>query len=133
MSKDFDKIAAIEKAIAAKYGDKTVQNPKSGWSDDKEADYIEQVKIAQSVRQSRDRQRERVEIDGIFVSRKLLNKEQSSRTCPVCEKYSFKVTDGLYMNKYECCENCYYLYVDGREERWLEGWRPNHKEIKKNG
>ena len=133
MSKDYDKIAAIEKAIAKKYGDETIQNPKSNWTEEKEADYIEQVKIALSKREQRDRQRERVEIDGVFVSRKLLNREQSSRTCPICEKYSFRIEDGVYMNKYECCHDCYYLHVDGREQRWLDGWRPQNKEIKKNG
>ena len=133
MSKDYDEIAAIEKAIAKKYGDATVQNPKSNWSEEKEAEYIEQVKIAESKRQQRDRKRERVEIDGVFVSRKLLNKERSLRTCPVCGDYSFKNEDGIYMSKYECCSKCYYLYVDGREECWTKGWRPTNKEIKKNG
>jgi hypothetical protein len=132
MSRDLNDIAAIEKAISKKYGKETVQDPRSNWSEEKEAEYIEQVKIAQSKQQQRDRQRERVEIDGVFVSRKLLNKERSLRTCPICGDYSFKTEDGVYMSKYECCVECYYLYIDGREERWTNGWRPT-KEIKKNG
>ena len=133
MSKDLDDIAAIERAISKKYGDEAVQDPRGNWNEEKEADYREQVKVAQSKQQQRDRQRERVEIDGVFVSRKLLNKERSLRTCPICGDYSFKNEDGVYMSKYECCSGCYYLYVDGREERWTNGWRPAKKEIKKNG
>ena len=132
MAEDFDKIAAIEKAIAKKYGDETVQNPRANWDEDKEKDYIEQVKIVEARRRQRDSKVERVEIDGVFISKKLLNKERSLRTCPVCEEYSFKSNDGVYMNKYECCSRCYFLYVDGREQRWKNGWRPNTGE-KNNG
>ena len=67
----------------------------------------------------------KVENDGFFVSKKLLNKE-SQRTCPVCNVYSFDMKDDIYMNKFECCYNCYIQYVDNREERWKTGWRPNN-------
>ena len=30
----------------------------------------------------------------------------------------------LYNNKFECCQKCYIQYVEGREKRWLKGWRP---------
>ena len=42
--KDLNDIAAIEKAIAKKYGKVAVKNPKSGWDDKKEAEYLEQQK-----------------------------------------------------------------------------------------
>ena len=57
------------------------------------------------------------------VSKKLINRD-SNRKCPVCEKYSFKVQDDIYMLKYECCEKCFIQYIEDREERWLKGWRP---------
>ena len=41
---NLDKVAAIEKAISKKYGKKTIQNPKSRWNDEKEAEYLEQQK-----------------------------------------------------------------------------------------
>ena len=44
MKKDTNDIAAIEKAISKKYGDEAIVNPKSLWDEDKEKDYIEQVK-----------------------------------------------------------------------------------------
>ena len=41
------------------------------------------------------------------------------------ETYSFDKKDDFYMNKFECCHCCYIQWVDGREERWLKGWRPD--------
>ena len=29
------------------------------------------------------------------------------------------------MSKFECCFKCYIDYVEGREDRWKSGWRPN--------
>ena len=124
MSKDWDRIARLEKAISKKYGDQAIKNPMSTWDEDKEKDYVEQTKTAALSRQRSLRQRERVEIEGVFVSRKLLSKERSARSCPVCENYSFDQQDDVYMIKYECCFECWAKYVDGREDRWKEGWRP---------
>ena len=44
MKKDPDKIARIEKAMAKKYGIESVQNPKSNWNEEKERQYLEQLK-----------------------------------------------------------------------------------------
>ena len=38
--KDFDKIAAIEKAITQKYGKETIQNPRANWDETKEKEYL---------------------------------------------------------------------------------------------
>ena len=70
---------------------------------------------------------EKIEKDGFLISKKLLTK-RSSRTCPVCETYSFDIKDDVYMNKYDCCYRCYIQYVEDREERWETGWRPNQGE-----
>ena len=40
----------------------------------------------------------------------------------------FNGQDDLYMNKFECCWECYIKWVEGREERWATGWRPDKKE-----
>ena len=37
-------VIKIEKAIADKYGEEAIQNPKSGWTDEKEKQYIDQLK-----------------------------------------------------------------------------------------
>ena len=44
MSKDLDYIARLEKAISRKYGDKAVLNPMSNWSEEREKEYLEQLK-----------------------------------------------------------------------------------------
>ena len=42
MNKNYDKIAAIEKAISEKYGEEAVVNPHAGWNEIKEEEYIKQ-------------------------------------------------------------------------------------------
>ncbi len=44
VSKDYDKIAAIEKAIIERYGKEAVQNPKANWDENKEKEYLEQMR-----------------------------------------------------------------------------------------
>ena len=67
---------------------------------------------------------EKIDVNGIKVSKKLLNRE-SKNPCPICSKMFFRVMDDVTMTKYNCCFACYVKYVENREERWLEGWRPN--------
>ena len=117
-------IAKLEQAIEKKYGKEAVQNPKSKWDDEKEKDYLEQIKKVSDRDQEKKEKAERVNKDGFLVSKKLLRKD-SNRTCTVCNKYSFSTKDDLYMVKYECCFICYVDYVEDREERWNSGWRPN--------
>jgi ribosome modulation factor len=124
MKKDPNYIAKIEQAIQKKYGKEAIQHPKANWDDEKEKEYLLQLKeFVDKQRQKKDKV-EKVEKDGFLVSKKLLNKT-SDRTCPVCETYSFSTKDDIYMNKYDCCFECYVQHVEEREERWLEGWRPN--------
>ena len=35
MSKNYDQIAAVEKAISEKYGDEAIQNPRANWNEEK--------------------------------------------------------------------------------------------------
>jgi len=88
-----------------------------------EEEYIEQSKEFYKKIQSLEEKSEKVEVDGIFIPKKLLSKK-SNRTCPTCSAYSFKLKDDVFMNKYDCCFDCFIQYVDGREERWQSGWRP---------
>ncbi len=114
----------LEKAIAEKYGEEAIQNPKSNWDEEKEKDYLGQLKTL-SIKEDRlKRKDEKIEVDGILMSRKLLNIETTKRSCPVCGAYSFKIRDDVFMNKFDCCNKCYIQWVDGREERWEAGWRP---------
>ena len=124
-NKDWDKLAKFEQAISKKYGADTVQNPKANWDDEKEQEYLDQIKhLIKKETQLLDKD-EKVEVNGILVPKKLLNKE-SNRTCPVCNTYSFSAKDDVYMNKFQCCWECYIQWVEDREERWQSGWRPNN-------
>jgi hypothetical protein len=126
MSKIKPNLAAVEQAIAKKYGIETIQNPNANWTPEKERDYLEQQKAAQQTKQDLDTKTEKVEVDGVLVPKKLLNKD-SRRICAVCEHYSFKSQDDVYMTKFDCCYNCYIQWVEGREVRWKKGWRPGNK------
>jgi hypothetical protein len=121
--KDLDKVAAIEKAIAKKFGTETIINPKAFWTDEKEEEYLEQVKEFYKEEKKKEEQSDKVEKDGFFLPKNLITKK-SKRKCPVCDIYSFERKDDLYMNKFECCFKCYIQYVEDREERWGKGWRP---------
>jgi hypothetical protein len=121
-SKDPNYAIKIEQAIAKKYGDDAVKNPKATWDDEKEEQYLDQLKESYYVDQDLDY--DKTEVDGVFIPSKLL-KEESRRSCPVCNTYSFKSNDDVYMTKFECCYKCYIQWVEGREERWKTGWRPN--------
>ena len=120
-----NKIAGIEKAIKEKYGEKAIAHPRANWDDDKEREYLEQIKKLAERKRRVAEKTDKVDNGGFFVSKKLLNKE-SKRKCPVCSIYSFNVQDDVYMNKYECCFKCYIQYVEDREDRWKTGWRPDN-------
>ena len=116
---DLNTVAKIEQAIAKKYGSETVTNPKSGWTKEKELDYIRQIKIQHKKELIRREDSEKINKDGFFVSKKLLTKDED-RVCPACFEYSFNLKDDLYMNKYDCCWKCYVQFVERREERWMD-------------
>ena len=124
MKKDLNYIAALEKAIAKKYGKEAIINPKSNWTEEKEKEYLEQRTELIKREQKTNEKTEKLEKDGFFIPRHLINKT-NKRDCPICETYSFNSRDDVYMNKYECCHDCYIQWVENREERWVKGWRPN--------
>ena len=128
MKKDLDlnDIARYEKAIAKKYGPEAIENPRKYWNDEKEKSYQDQIKKLAEKELAFEEKDDKVEQDGFLISKKLLTRETARRTCPVCKTYSFKIRDDVFMNKYDCCYNCYMKWVEGREERWKTGWRPKN-------
>ena len=108
--KDPEYCIKVEKAIQEKYGDEAIQNPKSNWTEEKEKEYLQQIKKLSKI----EKPKERVEVDGVLMPKKLFKKE-SERTCPKCNKYSFDKKDDLYMAKYKCCFICYIMFIEGRE------------------
>jgi len=122
--KDPNYAVKIEQAISKKYGEKTVQHPKKEWTDEKEKQYLEELK-EMHYKELREEDVDKVQVNGVFIPKKLI-KKNSNRSCPICSTYSFKSNDDVYMSKFECCFKCYVRWVEGREERWLKGWRPNN-------
>jgi|TARA_R110002020_G_scaffold436864_2_gene647025 hypothetical protein len=122
--KDPNQIAAIEKAIGEKYGTDAIQNPNANWNEDREKVYLQQMKEFYDKVKRNEEQQEKIDINGIKVTKKLLNRE-SLKCCPVCGTFPKKSRDDVCLIKFKCCSLCYDTYVFGREERWIEGWRPD--------
>ena len=127
MSKDPNYITKLEKAITQKYGEETINNPRRFWDEDKEKEYIQQSLEERQKFAKLSETQDKVEEDGFLINKKLLTRDHN-RTCPVCRKYSFRSQDDLYMNKFEACYKCYIQWVEGREEKWKSGWRPNKEQ-----
>lgn len=103
-------LASLEKAIADKYGKNTVQDFRSGWDEDKEKEYLQQIKRTTTGKKKKKKN------------------NRISRTCPICKTYSFSARDDLYMNRFQCCRACHVKYMPNAfyEQRWLDGWRPDN-------
>ncbi len=123
--KDPNYIVKVEKAISKKYGEDAIQNPRGNWNEEKEQDFLEQSKQLYKKELINEEKEEKIEQNGFLVTRKLLSKETAKDNCPVCKNYCLNPRDKVYMIKFDCCFNCYVKYVEGREERWNSGWRPN--------
>ena len=127
MSKDkLNHIAAVEQAISKKYGDETVQNPKANWDENKEKEYLQQMRKLYEKTNRNESFQEKIDVNGIKVSKKLFNRD-SLQHCSVCSSLARKSTDDVCLLKYECCYKCYIQYVEGREQRWEKGWRPKNE------
>jgi hypothetical protein len=113
--KDPNYVVKVEKAISEKYGEDAVQNPKGNWDKDKENKYLEGMREFYKKAKLSRKEEKKIDHKGFKVSESFLKRE-----------YSFSGKDDLYMNKFECCFDCYIQYVRGREARWREGWRPNN-------
>tara|TARA_R110002072_G_scaffold232387_1_gene389867 strand:+ start:71 stop:466 length:396 start_codon:yes stop_codon:yes gene_type:complete len=127
--KDLNYIAGLEKAIKKKYGDEAIENPAKFWNEKKEQDYIEQLEEFIKKQKKAEQEHDAKNVDGVLITHKLLNKE-GILNCPVCFKKIKTINDDIYFTKFDCCEKCYILYIEGREQRWLKGWRP--KNVTKN-
>ena len=125
MKKDLNYIAKLEKAIKKKYGDEAIENPAKHWDEQKEKEYLLQLKDFVEKQRKKEADAEPENVNGVLITRKLLNRDNKIN-CPVCSSMIRTVNDDIYMLKYDCCEKCFFQYVDGREDRWLKGWRPEN-------
>ena len=127
MKKDWNYIASVEKAIVDKYGKTSSQDFRSEWEPEKEQEYLEQLRQARTLR---DNAKQETYESGEILITKRINKVKTERSCPVCKTYSFSRRDDLYMNRFHCCSRCYVFFIEHREERWLDGWRPDEELVK---
>lgn len=124
-NKDFNYIAGLEKAIKKKYGETAIVNPASLWDEEKEEAYLSQLQEFVAKQKKYEMQVEPENVNGILITKKLLNKDGMNK-CLTCNEMVKTVNDDVYMLKFECCERCYIEYVEDREARWLKGWRPEN-------
>jgi len=123
--KDPNYVAKLEKAIIDKYGEKGIHNPRSDWNPEKEKEYLRELKQINEKHFAQELQQQKVNKDGVLLSKKLLMRSGNT-SCPICTRYDLKARDEIFILRWQCCERCHIKYVDGREERWRQGWRPNN-------
>lgn len=123
--RSIEEIQNLEKAISDKYGQDSIKDPRSEWNEEKEREYQRQL-IEAAQRERSSGRSEKVDNDGFLVIRKLVNAVGIERQCPVCQSYTFTIKDDVCLKKFECCSACYVQYVEDREERWQNGWRPKN-------
>lgn len=64
--KDPNYTVKVEKAIAKKYGEETIQHPKSNWTDEKEKEYLAQLKETHKYYEDKE-DFDREEVNGVFI------------------------------------------------------------------
>ena len=64
------RVAQIERAIANKYSEDTVKNPESGWDEEKEKAFQEQLKNFNKKLDRNSSFEDKVEVNGVLVSKK---------------------------------------------------------------
>jgi len=126
--KDPNYIAAVEKAITEKYGKDTVQDFRHEWKEEKEKEYLNQLKEMRTKRDKFSTSKEEVTVGDVKITKRRA-RQKDDRTCPVCKTYSFSRKDDLYMNRFKCCYDCYIDFVTGREQSWKDGNRPTNEHI----
>ena len=80
--KDMNYIQALEKAVKEKYGEEATYNPKQFWDEQKEKEYIEEVKKAAIKEYKNLESQEKVEVDGILIPKKLINRSNNKLEIP---------------------------------------------------
>tara|TARA_B100000214_G_scaffold53891_2_gene34340 strand:- start:3728 stop:4069 length:342 start_codon:yes stop_codon:yes gene_type:complete len=111
MKKDLNKIASIEKAIKDKYGPDAILNPRGSWTKEKEKKHIKALKLARK----NAKQKKTISFADFKVKEsKFRESLKQENVCPVCGSYSLDQSDDVYMAKFDCCQKCYILNIEGR-------------------
>jgi|TARA_R110002020_G_scaffold14313_5_gene50825 hypothetical protein len=100
--KDLNKIAKIEKAIEDRWGDAAIQNPASYWDEEKEKEYLKQLKEQIKNEEPSSTTKEH---DGILITSKLFNKRRIDK-CPKCDGFKLSNRDKVLVKKLGHCQTC---------------------------
>ena len=87
--KDQNYVVKMEKAISEKWGAEAIQNPKAGWDQEKEKEYLEQLK--EKERKKRDLEKKTKQ-----------NLSKVARVCPTCEQDKISSRHDVYFTKFSC-------------------------------
>lgn len=50
--------------------------------------------------------------------------------CPIC-KHLMKGKSTFTFYNHGVCIDCFIFFIEGREKRWKDGWRPDDQELEK--
>lgn len=115
--KQLEQLSNLQIALIKRFGKEIIEPINSNWTKEDEAEFIRQIdEFEEKLRILRE-QREEIT---------LFNGEIECEFCGHIRAL-FKINDEVSMTKYGCCHRCYVKYVEGREERWQTGWRPERK------
>ena len=65
---------------------------------------------------------------------KIINKcekEKDNFFCKICKFPLIDYMDFISNKEYDCCHQCFMLYVESRKKEWHSGWLPDNKTLKK--
>tara|TARA_R110002020_G_scaffold35134_3_gene106182 strand:+ start:1425 stop:1811 length:387 start_codon:yes stop_codon:yes gene_type:complete len=125
MKKDLDQVASIELAIKKKYGAEAIVNPKSGWTPEKEEEYLQHLQSVAHQEEDLPTEDEFEDLNGVLIQKKLVNRRKVNH-CDTCKSKIVDLDDDVCYTKFGACFKCYINYIEYREERWATGWRPKN-------
>lgn len=97
----------LENAIQAKYGEETILHPRANWSEEKEREYLKQLREAEEKKQHvLDAKEFSTTQDGFLISDRL-EKRKADNICKNCHTRSLKRFDTIYLVKYGTCYSCF--------------------------
>lgn len=110
-------IDKLSKAVREKYGEEAAKTLREDWTFEDEENFQKEIELL-------------AEKEKKVEECKNYNLFNGEEKCVYCSKLKiyFKIKDDVSMIKYGCCDTCYINFIEGREERWNSGWRPNNKE-----
>ena len=100
--KDLNYIVKVEKAIESQWGKEAIQNPAKHWDEEKEKEYLKQLKERAKNEKPTSTTKEH---DGFLITSKLFNNRRIDR-CPECDSFKLSKRDKVLVKKVGYCQRC---------------------------